>query len=171
MNNSIVKIAREYAIACHEAVNHRYGNKPYSSHLKMVFVFGIKYIHLIPEEFREQVLASLWTHDLIEDARQTYNDVKKVCGEFVAEITYALTNEKGRTRSDRANQKYYDGILITPYADFAKICDRLANVSNSRNEGHGMVNTYKKEQPHFEATLRVNETYAPMWNELNSLLD
>ena len=85
---------RIYAYKCHENRNQKYDGKPYSYHLDMVHDFALKYIHLIPEEFRHIVLASARTHDLIEDTGETYNDVKAVCGEVVADITYALTNEK-----------------------------------------------------------------------------
>ena len=37
-------------------------------------------------------------HDVIEDARQIYNDVRQQLGETVAELAYSLTNEKGRNR-------------------------------------------------------------------------
>ena len=37
-----------------------------------------------------------------------------------AEIVYALTNDKGRTRKERAGEHYYAGIRETPYAPFVK---------------------------------------------------
>jgi ATP phosphoribosyltransferase regulatory subunit HisZ len=53
-------------------------------------------------------------HDSIEDARLTYNDVLSIAKEYMTEgyakasteIVYALTNEKGRNRKERANEKY-----------------------------------------------------------------
>ena len=69
----------------------------------------------------------------------TYNDVKKVAGSMLTEeqalmateIVYALTNDKGRSRAERAGEKYYQGIRETPYAPFVKLCDRLANITYS----------------------------------------
>ena len=76
-----------------------------------------KYIHLLPNNrVISEVLAACWVHDVIEDCRETYNDVKNVLGERVADIAYALTNEKGKTRKERANDKYYEGIRNTPFA-------------------------------------------------------
>lgn len=90
--------------------------------------------------------ASAFLHDTIEDARMTYNDVVKFLKEFkgggfvlpegvrqhledqVPEIVYALTNEKGRNRGERANDLYYQGIRQTKFASFIKMCDRLANI-------------------------------------------
>ena len=33
-------------------------------------------------------------HDVIEDCRETYNDVNKATNEEIPELAYALTNEK-----------------------------------------------------------------------------
>ena len=101
-------------------------------------------------------------HDSIEDARLSYNDVTKKALEIGlsdvqaymgAEIVYALTNEKGRTREERANQRYYEGIRLTPYAPFCKMCDRLANLNFSAQQidksNIHMLEVYRNELPHF----------------------
>lgn len=130
--NEFVKYARDFATKAHSDTNHKYDDLDYSTHLAMVYDFAGQYIHLLPDEIKRDVLASAWTHDLIEDCRITYNDIKKEFGETVAEITYALTNEKGRNRKERANEKYYEGIRNTPGATFIKLCDRMANVLYSK---------------------------------------
>ena len=114
-------------------------------------------------------LSACWTHDVINDCRQTYYDVKKICGEDVAEITYALTNEKGRNRKERANGAYYTGIRQTPYATFVKLCDRLANVKYSKDNGSTMMDVYRKEQAYFKLSL-YTEWLKPMFDELDKLL-
>lgn len=86
-----------YAIKTHQAVNHKYGEKGYEYHLQMVHEVAEKFIYLVAEEERENVLCACWVHDIIEDARETYNDVKKNTNETVAELAFALTNEKGKT--------------------------------------------------------------------------
>ena len=100
-------------------------------------------------------------HDSIEDARQTYNDVLKSARRWMSdeqalvatEIVYALTNDKGRTREERAGERYYKGIRETPFAPFVKLCDRLANVIQScqSDDSHNlrMKEIYSKEMPHF----------------------
>ena len=82
-----------------------------------------KFIYLVAEEERENVLCACWVHDIIEDARETYNDVKKNTNETVAELAFALTNEKGKNRNERANDKYYQEMQETPNAVFIKYCD------------------------------------------------
>lgn len=72
---------------------------------------------------------------------------------MAAEIVYALTNDKGRTRAERAGEQYYQGIRETPYAPFVKLADRRADITYSC-QGHGKANdymreVYKEELPHF----------------------
>ena len=73
---------------------------------------------------------------------------------MAVEIVYALTNDKGRNRAERAGEKYYQGIRATPYAPFVKLCDRLANVTytcsiDSGKSGSRMREVYKGEMGHF----------------------
>lgn len=162
--------SRVYGMSCHEKVNHCYDGYPYSFHLEMVYLFAKKYIHLLPEQDRENALCACWVHDVIEDARQTYNDVKKATNEDVAEIAFALTNEKGKTRKDRANDKYYEGVRDINAAVFVKICDRLANVKYSKDTGSKMFEAYKKERFEFKKHLCMNK-FLPMFTEMYDLFN
>lgn len=64
--------------------------------------------------------------------------------EDVADIVYAVTNEKGKNRSERANEKYYQGIRENKLAVIVKICDRLANALYSKLINSRMLDVYKK---------------------------
>lgn len=149
--------AKTWAEKCHADTNHLYDGKPYIYHLNMVAFYGHKFLHLIPFLEKDTVIAACFTHDVIEDARQTYNDVKKELGEKVAELVYALTNEKGRSRKERANEKYYIGIRDTPHATFVKLCDRMANIDYSKTSKSDMFEKYRKENEEFIAVLYKDE--------------
>lgn len=168
LGSKVIHKAMRYAITCHHETNHLYDGLPYKTHLKMTFDFGCKYAYLLPVEGVELALAACWLHDTIEDCRQTYNDVKAVCGVEVAEIVYALTNEKGKSRKERANNKYYEGIRSTPYAQFVKICDRLANVQYSYNTKSRMLAVYANELADFKKEL-WHPSYKEMFDELELL--
>jgi hypothetical protein len=156
---------RQAAHELHQSVNEIYGDDlPYGFHLDMVVEGIICYGHLVCD--REEDVVPLffgaYYHDSIEDARLSYHDVMRVARRWMTEeqalmateIVYALTNDKGRTRAERAGEKYYQGIRATPYAPFVKLCDRLANVTyscsvdNGRN-GSRMREVYKGEMRHF----------------------
>jgi len=148
MNNLLEK-SRILAKMYHSEVNHTYDHMPYNFHLDMVEEFGQEFIYLIPKG-KEVVLSACQLHDTIEDCRITWNDLKKEVGKEVADIVYAVTNEKGKNRAERANAKYYKGIRKTEFATFVKLADRLANVSYSKTQGkEGMFEKYKKENPKF----------------------
>ena len=163
----------EWCIEQHRKTNHFYGDLPYEYHLQMAYDEALKYIHLIPEEYQAEVLAGIWVHDVIEDARQTYNDVLKATSYLTAEFSFALSNEKGKTRKQRANSKYYAGIRALAFADYLKICDRLANVTHGVRTGGSMAKGYRKENPHFRKNIDTatvtGRDYTEMWNALDDL--
>ena len=163
-----LKEIKESAHALHDHVNQLYDNvHPYGFHLDMVAASVFKYGHLVCAEERDvlPLFFGAYYHDSIEDARQTYNDVNKIAHRWMGdrqsymatEIVYALTNDKGRTRAERAGEKYYQGIRETPYAPFVKLADRLANITYSCHgtdkENVHMKNIYRMELPHFLESL------------------
>ena len=167
---SLEKI-RSVAHQLHESVSQFYdGDKPYGYHLDMVAkeVYAYGHLVLVGEEDLLPLFMGAWFHDSIEDARVSYNDVKKIALKFgltqeqafmSSEIVYALTNEKGRNRKERAGKRYYEGIRNTPYAPFVKMCDRMANIRyscgsyNMRNVR--MAKVYEDEMPYFTQAILV----------------
>jgi (p)ppGpp synthase/HD superfamily hydrolase len=162
-------IAKEFAFNAHNSTNQLYNGHPYSFHLDMAVATGEKFIHLIPLKYQDNVIAGIYCHDLIEDTTINYSDIVKTTNKMVAELVYACTNEKGRNRKERANDKYYEGIRNTKYATFVKLCDRIANVSYSV-ETNKMLALYKKEYEHFKKMLYIEGEYEEMWNKLDELL-
>ena len=148
--------AKEYATNRHVKVNHKYGKKDYSFHLSMVCDIAEQFIYLIDNEQRENVYCGCWVHDIIEDARETYNDVLQNTNETIADLAYALTNEKGKNRNERANDKYYKEMHNVPNAVFIKLCDRIANITHSKNQGSKMFDKYKVENENF-----IKKLYRP----------
>ena len=163
-----IETIRQSAHDLHQSVNQSYGDDlPYGYHLDMV-VEGIRQFgHLVC--VREEDVLPLffggYYHDSIEDARLTYNDVMNTARKYLTEeqallateIVYALTNDKGRNRSERAGEKYYEGIRTTPYAPFVKLCDRMANItfscSGTDAVNRHMRDVYRNEVPHFLSSI------------------
>ena len=163
-NAQVVDEIRYTAWTLHENVGQTYDMAlPYGHHLSMVADAAMKYAHKVIENESDiiPVVFAAYFHDSIEDARLTYNDVVSIAGRFMtgeqthtaAEIVYALTNDKGRTRSERAGEHYYAGIRETPYAPYIKLCDRLANMTycfNGTNDSNiHMHKVYQSEWSHF----------------------
>lgn len=169
-------------IKAHQSTNHFYDDYiPYEFHLRMALTIGKRYIHLIPVEHRPFVLAAIIAHDSIEDARLTYNDVRKLALEceateeeatMIAEMARAVTNDgRGRNRDERMPDYIYEEIRTTFYSTFVKLCDRLANTQYGLITGGSMPKKYKKENPHFKEKLHTPGLYEEMWNDLQSVFD
>ena len=170
----------------HVKTNHWYDTYlPYEFHLRMVAKAAQDFIHLLPNSndgetsFADNVVLAAYGHDLIEDTRVSFNDVKEVLGLQAADIIYAVSNEKGKNRKERANDKYYEGIRNTPGAVFIKLCDRIANVQYSKMTGSRMFEMYKKENPEFTKALGLKgdwveypgHEYYKMYRYLNNLFE
>lgn len=166
--DTLTNKARAFAVFHHTSTLQFYDGKSYSVHLKRVVAAANKFIHLIPQDKREIVLAACWLHDTIEDCRLTYNDIKKVFGEEVADIVFALTNEKGKTRGQRADARYYEGIRNNDLSVFVKVCDRIANFEYSTERGSSMANVYKKEMDGFIGKLHT-EKFTEMFSYLRKI--
>ena len=158
----------------HDDTNHMYDTYlPYSFHLRMVSNVAKDYIHLLPKNLQVPAILAAWGHDLIEDTRVSYNDVKKELGYDAAEIVYAVSNEKGKNRKERANDKYYKGICETPGATFVKLCDRIANVQYSKMTKSIQFEMYKEENENFTNSLKnyTGGDLEELFNYLNSLFN
>lgn len=169
------KLATEdmlWAISRHSATNHYYDTYlPYEFHLRMVNKVCDDFIYLIDQADWIIVKAACWCHDLIEDTRTSYNEVSDKYGKRVADIVFAVTNEKGRTRAERANETYYVGIKADDLAVFVKLCDRIANVQYSKMTGSRMFEKYKGENNHFLESIAPKAEFQPMVDYLLNLFE
>jgi len=120
---------------------------PYSFHLRMVALQAEKFEKYIPvdEPYHTAVWVGIWGHDSIEDARLTYNDIKKMYGEEAAEIIYLCTEWKGRNRAERKPKEFYLELLTNENAVFVKLCDMIANMKFSLLTNSSMFQKYIKE--------------------------
>ncbi|MBQ8046611.1 MAG: hypothetical protein IJ196_01635 [Prevotella sp.] len=169
-----IETIRQAAHDLHASVNQWYdGCRPYGFHLDMVAEEVRRYGHAVCacEDDVLPLMFGAFFHDSIEDARLTYNDVMQKARLWLteeqaltaAEIVYALTNDKGRTRAERAGERYYEGIRSTPYAPFVKLCDRIANYTYSARQAESaetpdaarMKAVYDSELSHFLSSIEV----------------
>jgi len=106
---------------------------------------------------RDILVDAAYGHDLIEDTRCTYNDVREGgASHEVTEIIYALTDPKGKNRAERGCEEHYRALVQVPGAAFVKFCDRIANAKYSKFAESSMYDKYKKEHPEF-----VRKCYIP----------
>lgn len=164
----------------HDEVRQTYDKQPYHTHLKHVWYTARNFHQEADQDISFEINCAAILHDVLEDTRTTYNDLKNLLTrtggfttseiETIVEITYALTEEKGRNRAERHNDKYYQGIKDTPGATFVKLCDRLSNMSYGASKGkNSMLEVYIKEHKEFKEHL-YDGRYQPIWDEIEKIV-
>jgi len=174
MNKMELKEFIEYCKFQHDfKCNQHYGTiHPYSFHLDMVYEQAKLFINFIPvdEPHHSNIIAGIYGHDLIEDARVTYKDIKEIYNQEVADIIYCCTEEKGRNRNERHSEKYFNELRQNEDAIFVKLCDIIANVKYSLLTNSSMFGKYRKEYPHMKEML-YTEQYKKMFDYLEYILN
>lgn len=163
MNNEtkhlVEKCYYQHDIAC----NQKYGNDdlPYSFHLKAVVAQVEKYF-----PGNKSLILGAAGHDLIEDARMTLNDVSVLLGPDVADIIYCCTEEKGRNRSERHSEKFFEELSQNRNAVIVKLCDIMANILYSKLMNSSMYQKYQQEFDNVCDKLYISGEYDTLWEDL-----
>lgn len=163
--DDMIKRADGIAFAARQVGRKTYGKWPngtprsYFHHLALVEGFLLwAGLSFDVDEDRE-ILAAAWNHDTLEDSDCTYNDLRFVTGDRVADLVYDVTNGKGKTRAER-NATVTPALLASPEARILKLADRIANTFMSRSDGSSMHQKYVKEYPGFRETYYAKGTAA-----------
>lgn len=165
-----VNAFRDWCIQKHDIeCNQKYdGNIQYSKHLEFVVAQFHRFSYLLEDHHLSLAEMGCWGHDLIEDARVTYNELKDIAGESVANVVYCCTEDKGRNRDERHSEKYYIELSKSRIATFVKLCDIIANVLYSMVSNSSM---YRKHENEHKKTLKYlyNIEFNPMFRYLDQL--
>lgn len=158
---------KERALLIAERVhsNQTYDIYPYMYHIKAVMN--------IAEQlgYDESIITGAILHDSMEDGDLSYNDIQKAFGTEIAEIVYAVTDELGRNRKERKD-KTYPKIKSNWKATVVKICDRIANITHSKQYNEKLFKMYKKESQNFYDSLYTdNIETQKAWNFLIKILE
>lgn len=168
---------REEVYNLHDVeVNQKYDGLPYSFHLKIVEKQFDRFNSLLPQPSVFIANLAIITHDVLEDARLTYNDVIKLVenhfsystGVKVAEIVYLVTDFKGRTRAERKPDLFYEELFSNKIALFVKLCDMIANKYYSTMSNSSMKEAYVKEYEKFKSKCYY-EPYKEMFETLENI--
>lgn len=176
LQQTLQMIYNQHDIECNQKYNK---TLPYSFHLKAVVSQCCKYITLVPEETRPFVKVAGGGHDLIEDARMTFNDVIDMllsCGyshdnaRFIAKIIFACTELRGMDRPERHGPEFFKTLKENRLGVFVKLCDIMANVLFSILTNSSMFAKYKAEFPHLKKELYQVGEYEMLWYDLERTL-
>jgi GTP pyrophosphokinase len=163
--------AKKFAEIAH--TGDTYGDFPYTKHLNDVYntliIFGI---------FDELALTISWLHDVIEDTQYVYEDIYDEFGREVADITYLVTDKRGRNRKERQKNTYPE-LAKHPLARLIKLADRISNVTMTTHDTQEKFVMYEKEYDYFKEVLTkemkkddpYHEIEVKMWDHLDKIFE
>jgi len=168
----------EYAEKCHADANCEYGKgESYMVHVNMVvdLIKAYNKVFKNPEDGMCAIKAA-YCHDVIEDTKESYNDVAEVIGKDAANVVLAVTDVAGENRLMK--HLLTMGKTVLDYrAIILKMCDICANATYSKNHNSSMYKKYVEEfayrKPIFQKALtwykdELNqEILAGLWAELS----
>lgn len=166
----------DFIFTRHDVIcNQKYDTRlPYSFHLNSVMCQVDRFLTTSFSENLRDIHPNLKIaaagHDLIEDARMTYHDIKNITNKEVADIIYACTDEKGKSRKERHSQRFFDELKQNRLAVYVKLCDIIANVLYSKLTNSSMFDKYKEEYPNLKGHLYIKDEYEVLWNSLHKEL-
>ena len=142
-----------------------YGDRPFIEHPRDVAKRAKEY------GLGEDIVTGAWLHDVLEDCPTvTFNYLAREFNIEVADLVYAVTDERGRNRRERA-EKTLPKIRQYGYAAVAlKLCDRLSNVEAAVRDRSTLLNMYKKEYKTFREDLYLEGEHEDLWERLDVLL-
>jgi hypothetical protein len=176
MRGNFTKI-REYAEKCHNDANCKYNGGSYMFHVdKVVYAVETYQDIFIYAKDKEITVAAAYGHDLVEDAKQTFNDMKGILGIDAARIVLRVTDVPAENRLMR--HLFTMGKTVEDYrAIILKMCDIWANATYSKASGGSMyikyVDEYQYRKPIFQMALRWYVSsldqilLAELWEELD----
>ena len=148
---------REIAHKIYLNYNCEYDNLDYMYHIDMVVsqIEKHKNVFKYTNDYDITLIAGLF-HDCIEDAKQSYSDISKICNNDIADVVLAVTDVNEANRLLRHLNTM--GKTVKDHrAIILKLCDILANATYSKEHGSSMYEKYVEEylyrRPIFMKTL------------------
>jgi|TARA_R110000851_G_scaffold112921_3_gene237312 (p)ppGpp synthase/HD superfamily hydrolase len=163
------KLKEARNLAAYQLRHKHYDNYSYMYHVEEV----ARYCRFYTEGCSavEQVIAEICglLHDVEEDGDLTFNDIKREFGEYIAEVTIRVSDEKGRNRQERKPDTLYEEMKEVTGSVLVKLCDRMSNQKNGKIRGGGMKKTYMKEHGGFKSKLHTVGVLEEVWVSLEAL--
>lgn len=162
--NALVQRAKDFAREAHGG--QMYGDRPYIYHLGMVVDVANH-----AGFYNPYIVSACWLHDTIEDTSVTFEDIVSEFGREIGRTVFAVTNEPGKNRKERAIRTYPKIRAAGRSALVVKLSDRIANARHSRQHNHNMLKMYQKEYPVFREYLKVQGELKQLWAELDLFIN
>jgi len=137
-NMSLVDKALTFAAEAHKDQRRKSGNSPYFAHCaRVAFATAQAFVPTYEHNFWswDHLVAGAALHDVIEDTEYTYDNIRDMFGDQIAQIVEALTNEKNQP-GIRAVRKFMDRQRLCAMRTEIKIIKCIDRLDNLGEMGH-----------------------------------
>ena len=128
---SVIDKARDFAKLKHKGQTDDFGLDYFKSHIEQV----VDLVMLVSDD--EEMIATAYLHDTIEDTKTTYDKLVKEFGVVIADLVNELTHE-----GKQDTYGHYFPRLKSRRAIVIKFADRLSNLSRTSAWGDKRRNQY-----------------------------
>lgn len=187
-----IQRAQDFAAQAHG--DQKYGDKPYTVHLRdaareMEVIIQTANPVYFPPSHHNTLRCAVLLHDVLEDTDTHVDALRREFGATVADLVEAVTDEPGKNRKERKAKTYPKIRAAGPSAVAIKLADRIANVRAVLKEiaaggaakpatgldgptsKGSLLAMYRKEHSDFFSALhRTADGLEPAWEELRHLL-
>lgn len=145
----------------------------YITHLMMVvsvlWRFGIT---------EEHIVTTAYLHDILNNTDSSYDDIKNIFGEDIAEYVYAVSDEFGRNRQE-CLEKTLPKIRGRIVPTIIRLADYIANLEYAMATGNlKIARAYRNEYEYFKNSIDVIDSFTDkemdiltnMWSALYYLI-
>lgn len=142
---STIMEAAQFAAMAHAGQKRKYNDFPYITHPARV----AGRTAILPGATEEMVMAA-YLHDVIEDTKYTFEDLKEKFGDIVAEYVLELTGVSkdryaGHNRAFRKEREIEYLRIVSPEAKKIKMLDRIDNLNEILGADKGFIRLYAAE--------------------------
>ena len=150
--SDLVHRAMRFAKEIHERIDQRrkYSNQPYAVHLEQV----AKIVASVTDD--QEMIASAWPHDIVEDTPATLDDVHHEFGSSVAQLVRELTDISKPNDGNREVRKAIDREHLSRASGRAhtiKLADLIDNCKDISRHDPRFARVYLKEMAALIAVL------------------
>ena len=168
LDSMMVQKAATFAYAAHAATGQlrKYTGEPYFVHVEAV----AKMVATVPSA-TEEMIASAYLHDTIEDTEVTLHDISKNFGMDVAVLVKPLTNVSKPSDGNRETRKALDRAhtaSASPQAKTVKLADVIHNAECITVYDPKFAKVYMKEKEMLLEVLKDGD--AKLWMKANDLV-
>lgn len=137
---SLAFMAMEFAREVHKNQVRKYTENPYADHLAEV-AGVVSTIHA-----EEEVIATAWLHDCIEDQGVTREDLVEKFGQIVASGVYLLSDLEEGNRKERKHQARLRLTCAPYWVQNIKVADLISNTSSIVKHDPKFAKVYLEEK-------------------------